>query len=73
MTDARNPEGERYRLELEALADDVPAAVRLRRALKCLLRGFRLRCRVVAEVTPRRPPPGDDAPPPYPPARTDPP
>jgi hypothetical protein len=57
MSSARHPGGERYRLELEALADAVPAAVRLRRALKCLLRGFRLRCRAVADVTPRRPPP----------------
>jgi hypothetical protein len=62
MSPARHPGGERYRLELEALADDVPAAVRLRRALKCLLRGFRLRCRSVADVRPRQPPAGDEAP-----------
>jgi hypothetical protein len=55
MSIARDPGGERYRLELEALADDVPAAVRLRRALKCLLRAFGLRCRSAANVTPREP------------------
>jgi hypothetical protein len=47
---ARHPGGERFQLELEALSDDVPPAVRLRRALKCLLRTFGLRCRGVAAV-----------------------
>jgi hypothetical protein len=64
-----HPGGERYRLELEALSDGgAPAHVRLRAALKCLLRAFRLRCRSVADVTPRQPPPGDDVPPADPPA-----
>jgi hypothetical protein len=40
---------ERYHLVLEALPDGgAPAAVRLRRALKCLLRAFGLRCVHVA-------------------------
>ena len=58
----RHPGGERFRLELEALADGVPAVVRLRRALKCLLRAFGLRCRSVADVTPRPQPAGESAP-----------
>lgn len=37
-------ERERYLIELEALADDVPAIHRLRAALKVLLRRFGLRC-----------------------------
>jgi hypothetical protein len=43
----------RYRLELEAKPAGVPAAVRLRRALKVLLRAFGLRCVWVREVGPR--------------------
>ena len=39
----RHPGGERYLIELQALGDDTPAAIRLRSALKCLLRSFRLR------------------------------
>ena len=35
---------ERYTLEIQALPDDVPAVVRLRRVLKSLLRGYRFRC-----------------------------
>jgi hypothetical protein len=55
MNITRHMGGERYRLELEALADGgAPAHVRLRAALKCLLRTFRLRCRSVADVTPRQ-------------------
>jgi hypothetical protein len=45
----------RYRLELEAKPAGVPADVRLRRALKVLLRAFGLRCVWVREVGP-----GDD-------------
>jgi hypothetical protein len=68
---ARHPGGERYRLELEALADDgCPAHVRLRAALKCLLRAFRLRCRSVADVTPGQLPAGGPAA--DPPGRPDP-
>jgi len=53
----RHQGGERYRLEIEALAgDDAPPVVRLRSALKCLLRAFRLKCRRVEAV-----PPGPDA------------
>jgi hypothetical protein len=36
--------GQRYRIELLALDGDTPAHVRLRQALKTLLRTFRLRC-----------------------------
>jgi hypothetical protein len=39
-----------YRLTLRVLTDDVPAAVRMRRALKCLLRSFRLRCLDIQRV-----------------------
>ena len=47
MTDAR-----RYRIELEELPDPdgVPGVIRLRHALKRLLRCYRLRCRSVEEV-----------------------
>jgi hypothetical protein len=45
----------RYRLELEAKPSGVPADVRLRRALKVLLRAFGLRCVWAREVRP-----GDD-------------
>jgi hypothetical protein len=45
------PGRQRYLVELEALGDgDAPAHVRLRGALKCLLRAFRLRCRRVEEL-----------------------
>lgn len=40
----------RYRLLLQAQAGPVPAVVRLRRALKCLLRSFGLKCVAVEEV-----------------------
>jgi hypothetical protein len=54
MSIRRHQGGERYRLELEALAgDDAPPVVRLRSALKCLLRSFRLRCRRVEALPPR--------------------
>jgi|GEM_PF-5629600 len=36
-----------YRITLVALSGDPPAIVRLRRALKTLLRAYRLRCRLV--------------------------
>lgn len=62
MSIEQHPGGKRYRLELEALADDdAPAHVRLRAALKCLLRTFRFRCRAVADVTPRQLPTGEPA------------
>jgi hypothetical protein len=38
------PDGERITLEFVALADDVPAAVRVRSLLKRALRSFRLEC-----------------------------
>jgi len=46
------PAHPRYVLTVEALPDDVPAAVRLRRLLKLLLRGYRFRCVRVAPVRP---------------------
>jgi len=42
----------RYRLTLEAVPDDVPQLVRLRRLLKVLLRGYRFRCRRIEELKP---------------------
>jgi hypothetical protein len=42
--------GERYLVTLDALVDDVPAAVRLRRLLKCALRSFGFRCVSVRDV-----------------------
>jgi hypothetical protein len=45
--------GESYRVELIALPDDnYPVAVRLRRALKTLLRAYGLRCVSIQETTP---------------------
>jgi hypothetical protein len=53
----RHMGGESFRIEVTALADDdAPAIVRLRRALKCLLRSFRLKCTGVSETTPQLPP-----------------
>ena len=40
----RKHPGERFGVELEALPDDTPAAVRLKQALKIFLRRFGLRC-----------------------------
>jgi hypothetical protein len=57
--------GESYRVELRALPDDdAPAHVRLRQALKCLLRSFRLRCTAVVDTTLGLPPLPTTAPPP---------
>ena len=69
---ARHPGGERYRLELEALADDGTRCTSGsgRRSSACCA-AFRLRCRTVAEVTPRQLPESDPAP--DPPERLDPP
>jgi hypothetical protein len=44
--------GPAVRLTLVAQPDPAPADVRLRRALKCLLRSFGLRCVEVVEVSP---------------------
>src|SRR5690348_8453640 len=53
----RYPGGECYRLELVACPDDEAlAAIRLRAALKCLLRSFRLRCRRVEQLPVGTPP-----------------
>ncbi len=41
---------ERFLIELEALPDDIPVPVRLRRLLKVALRGFRFRCRSIGPV-----------------------
>ncbi len=43
---------ERYILILRPLTDDVPVAVRLRRALKFLLRCFGLRCVRIETIPP---------------------
>jgi len=45
-----DPGRPRFRLVLVALASPIPAAVRLRRRLKSLLRAYRLRCEAVEEV-----------------------
>lgn len=39
-----------FLLRLRPLPSSIPAAVRLRRALKCLLRSFTLRCVLIAEL-----------------------
>lgn len=47
---------ERFTIEVEALAQwGVPADVRLKRFLKCALRGFGLRCVAVANLIEGRP------------------
>jgi hypothetical protein len=43
---------ERYRLDLEALPDDVPPIIRLRRFLKAALRSYRLKCVHAVELHP---------------------
>jgi hypothetical protein len=47
--------GERYRLQLEAARDNAPPQIRLRAALKCLLRTFGLRCRSVEALITQMP------------------
>lgn len=42
--------GRAVRVTLRILPDDAPAAVRMRRALKCLLRSFGLKCERVIPV-----------------------
>jgi hypothetical protein len=46
-------------IRLRPLNGDGPAVVRLRRALKCLLRSFRLKAVEVVEVPARRPADGE--------------
>jgi hypothetical protein len=53
---ARHPGGERYLVELEALADEIPPASRLRRWLKDALRVARFRALRVSESTTLLPP-----------------
>jgi hypothetical protein len=48
--------GEEYLLRLRALPSDVPPIIRLRHALKRLLRDYELRCRDIQDVTPQLPP-----------------
>ena len=50
---------QRFRVHLEAPADDVPAAIRLRRFLKMALRSFNLRCTGIVQTPDAEP----DAPP----------
>lgn len=52
---ARHPGGERFTVEMQALPDDVPPAVRLRRWLKAALRSARMRALSVRETTPKPP------------------
>lgn len=47
----RHPGGERYELQLVALADDAPAIIRLRHVLKALLRHYGFRAEFVRDVT----------------------
>ncbi len=44
------PNGERFRLTLRDLPDDLPVAIRLRHVLKCLLRAWAFRCERVEEM-----------------------
>ncbi|GIW79245.1 MAG: hypothetical protein KatS3mg105_1052 [Gemmatales bacterium] len=44
----------RFRIEFQALADDVPAVVRLRGLLKLAPRAFRLRCVDMREISSQR-------------------
>jgi hypothetical protein len=46
-----------YRVTLVPLPGGAPGLVRLRQALKSLLRIHRLRCRSVEEIEPEAPPP----------------
>jgi hypothetical protein len=55
MTDREFHGGERFTIELEALADSVPPIARLRRWLKGALRAGRFRALSVRETTPRLP------------------
>jgi hypothetical protein len=49
-----------YILRLRPLASPVPAVVRLRKALKCLLRSYGLRCEDLVEVHHATTPPSHD-------------
>lgn len=51
----------RFTMTVELLPDDVPGMVRLRRALKCLLRSFRVRCRRIEPVDSTRTTAGETA------------
>jgi hypothetical protein len=44
------PPAPRFRVTLAPMPSDVPALIRLKRALKCLSRSFRLRCERVEEL-----------------------
>lgn len=46
--------GKRYRLTLQAVPDQVPVILRLRQALKTLLRAYGFRCENVEELASRR-------------------
>jgi hypothetical protein len=65
MTDQPRPDRQRFALVVEAQPDEVPAVVRLRRALKVLLRSFRLRA-IRAEEVPAALVEGEQAPAPGP-------
>jgi hypothetical protein len=53
VSDREHQGGEEYLVRLRALPSDVPPVIRLRHALKRLLRDYELRCRDVQDVTPR--------------------
>jgi hypothetical protein len=49
--------GRRFRLEIEALVSDWPVEIRLRQALKRLLRGYGFECVRIQEITESTPVP----------------
>ncbi len=51
MSDHLHAGGEKFIVELEALADDHPPIRRLRHFLKSALRTWRLKCRSITETT----------------------
>jgi hypothetical protein len=54
----RHQGGEEFTLVIRALRSDVPPVVRLRHALKAILRTYEFRAVSVSETTPRLPPEG---------------
>ena len=57
MNDHRHQGGERFAIEIVALADDcAPPIIRLRRVLKSLLRVYGFRCTSARDMTPPLPP-----------------
>lgn len=48
----RSSDQERFRLDLVSVSSEVPVTCRLKRALKCLLRSFGLRCTRIEQLQP---------------------